>query len=92
MRSLKNNMLALILVICNFAVYAETASEAANPSESNIFIEILVYALIFGIPLLVIIRKIRRKIRNFKEDVKSGGFGEATMSRLEDHFDRKNKK
>ena len=45
-----------------------------------------------GIPLLVIIRKIRRKIRNFKEDVKSGGFGEATMSRLEDHFDRKNKK
>ena len=85
-------MLALMLLICNFAVYAETASEAAKPSESNTFIEILVYALIFGIPLLVIVRKVRRKIRNFKEDVKSGGFGEATMSRLEDHFDRKKKK
>ena len=85
-------MLALMLMICNFAVYAETTSEAANSSESNIFIEILVYALIFGIPLLVIVRKVRRKIRNFKEDVKSGGLGEATMSRLEDYFDRKNKK
>ena len=52
--------------------------------SENIFFIILLFIL-FGIPIMVGIRKIRRKIRNFKADVKDGGFGEAMMSRFEDY-------
>lgn len=89
MKKLQNFALAMILTIGNFTVYAQTATETTHKSASDIFLEVLIIAFIFGIPFLVAFRKIRRKIKNFKEDVKSEGFGEATMSRLEDHFDRK---
>ena len=91
MKNFKSIILAVLLVIGNFAAYAETSEAPSNTFAENIFVFILVL-IFFGIPILVIIRKIRRKIRNFKEDVKSNGFGEATMNRFEDYWDKAGKK
>ncbi|MCR4856799.1 MAG: hypothetical protein K5890_01180 [Bacteroidales bacterium] len=91
MKNFKSIILAVLLGIGNFAAYAETTEATSNTLAENIFVFILVL-IFFGIPVLVIIRKIRRKIRNFKEDVKSDGFGEATMNRFEDHWDNIGKK
>ena len=91
MKNFKSIILAVLLVIGNFAAYAETSEAPSNTLAENIFVFILVL-IFFGIPILVIIRKIRRKIRNFKEDVKNDGFGEATMNRFEDHWDNIGKK
>ncbi|MBQ3750041.1 MAG: hypothetical protein II865_01880 [Bacteroidales bacterium] len=57
----------------------------------NLFVAILVLIFV-GIPILVIIRKIKRKVRNLKDDIKDQGIGEAFMSRAEEWFDPKNKK
>ena len=59
--------------------------------DSDTTVTIGTYILIFilfGIPIMVVVRKIKRKVRNFKADVKEGGLGEATMSRLEDWYDK----
>ena len=91
MKNIKNIILAILLGIGNLAAYAETAKATSNTLAENIFVIVIVF-IFFGIPILVAIRKFRRKIRNFKEDVKSNGFGEATMNRFEDHWDKVGKK
>ena len=87
MKNHKNIVLAILLGLGNLAAYAESTEAASHTLGENIFVIIIVF-IFFGIPILVAIRKFRRKIRNFKEDVKSNGFGEAAMSRFEDHWDK----
>ena len=91
MKNFKSIILAVLLVIGNFAAYAETSEAPSNTFAENLFVIAIVF-IFFGIPILVCIRKFRRKIRNFKEDVKNDGFGEATMNRFEDHWDNIGKK
>ena len=75
---------------------AESSQKSVKPEKKSSVSEtifILVFLFIFvGIPILVGIRKFRRKIRNFKEDVKNSGFGEAAMSRFENHWDKTSKR
>lgn len=58
-------------------------------SDTSVTIGTYIFIFIlFGIPIMIVVRKIKRKVRNFKADVKGGGLGEATMSRLEDWYDK----
>ena len=46
------------------------------------------YAFFFFVTLVLVpIRKLKRKIKSFKKDVKDSGFVEAFMSRAEDWVD-----
>ena len=66
-------------------------SKKKSSISETIFILFLLFIFV-GIPIMVGIRKFRRKVRNFKADVKDGGLGEAMMSRFEDYWDNAGKK
>ncbi len=57
-------------------------------SVTDIIVTIILVSIIIVMPFLVAIRKFRRKVRNFKADVKDGGLSEAMMSRFEDFYDK----
>ena len=70
----------------------ETKKKSTIDTVGEYIFGIAIILFFVGTTIMVPIRKFRRKVRNFKTDVKDGGFGEATMSRLEDWVDESLKK
>ena len=67
-------------------------TQTRETDTSEILIGFIFISIVVGIPIVIAIRKLKRKVRNFKADVKDSGLGEATMSRLEDWCDKTTKK
>lgn len=68
----------------------ETKKKSSVTEIIGEIIGTIIIVSIIVMPFLVAIRKFRRKVRNFKADVKDGGLSEAMMSRFEDFYDKAN--
>lgn len=70
----------------------ETKKKSTMDTIGEYVFGIAIILFFVATTIMVPIRKLRRKVHNFKTDVKDGGFSEATMSRLEDWVDESLKK